>query len=129
MDLAEFDRVAATFHEFYWRFAPHFGYPQAQRRGAQYLRGLLVQDAERRNAENLAEAIEGGGARAFQRFLTESPWDSARVIDELHAAIVDGRPPLHNGRWALATLEICLAMLQSSRQRRDIMLEYQVGVP
>lgn len=85
MDPADFDRVAATFHAFYWRFAPHFGYPQAQRRCAQYLRGLLVQDAERRNAENLAEAIDGASARTLQRFLTESPWDSSRVLDELHA--------------------------------------------
>jgi phthalate 4,5-cis-dihydrodiol dehydrogenase len=53
----------------------------------------------------------------------------ADVIDELHAAIVDDKPPLHDGRWALATLEVCLAMLQSSRQQRDIMLEHQVGVP
>lgn len=85
MDPAEFERVAATFHAFYWQFAPHFGYPHTQRRCGQYLRGLLVQDAERRNAENLAEAIDGGSARAFQRFLTESPWESRRVIDELHA--------------------------------------------
>ena len=85
MDSADFDRVAATFPAFYWRFAPHFGYPQAQRRCTQYLRGLLVQDAERRNAENLAEAIEGASARTLQRFLTESPWDSGRVIDALHA--------------------------------------------
>jgi SRSO17 transposase len=77
--------VAATFQDFWWRFAPHFGYPQTQHRCAQYLRGLLVQDAERRNAENLAEAVEGGSARAFQRFLTASPWDRTRVISELHA--------------------------------------------
>ena len=85
MDPAEFERIAARFHDFYWRFAPHLGYPQTQRRGAQYLRGLLVQDAERRNAENLAEAVEGGSARALQRFLTESPWDPGRMIDELQA--------------------------------------------
>jgi SRSO17 transposase len=85
MDLAEFERVAATFQQFYWRFAPHVGYPQAQRRCRQYLQGLLVPDAERRNAENLAEAIDGASARTLQRFLTESPWDRGRVIAELQA--------------------------------------------
>lgn len=50
------------------------------------------------------------------------------VIDELHAAIVDGKPPLHDGRWAMATLEVCLAMLQSAGERRDVMLEHQVSV-
>jgi phthalate 4,5-cis-dihydrodiol dehydrogenase len=53
----------------------------------------------------------------------------AEVIDELHAAVVSGRTPVHGGRWALATLEVCLAMLQSAREQRDIVLEHQVGVP
>jgi phthalate 4,5-cis-dihydrodiol dehydrogenase len=52
----------------------------------------------------------------------------AEVIDELYAAVVSGRKPLHDGRWAMATLEVCLAMLQSARERRDIVLEHQVGV-
>jgi phthalate 4,5-cis-dihydrodiol dehydrogenase len=52
----------------------------------------------------------------------------AEVIDELYAAVVSGRKPLHHGSWAMATLEVCLAMLQSARERRDIVLEHQVGV-
>jgi phthalate 4,5-cis-dihydrodiol dehydrogenase len=50
------------------------------------------------------------------------------VIDELYAAVVDGKPPLHDGRWAMATLEVCLAMLQSAREGRDVVLSHQVGV-
>ena len=44
----------------------------------------------------------------------------AEVIDELYAAVVDQKPPLHDGAWAMATLEVCLAMLQSAREGRDI---------
>jgi len=44
------------------------------------------------------------------------------VIDELYAAAIDGRPPLHSGEWALATLEVCLAMLRSAKQRKEILL-------
>jgi phthalate 4,5-cis-dihydrodiol dehydrogenase len=51
------------------------------------------------------------------------------VIDELYGAIVQGHAPLHDGRWARATLEVCLAMLQSARERRDIVLAHQVGLP
>ena len=36
----------------------------------------------------------------------------AEVIDELYAAVVDGSAPLHDGRWGMATLEVCLAMLR-----------------
>ncbi len=31
----------------------------------------------------------------------------AEVITELYAAVVAGRPPLHDGAWATATLEVC----------------------
>ncbi len=51
------------------------------------------------------------------------------MIDELYAAVVSGRAPLHGGRWALATLEVCLAMLQSAREQREIVLDHQVGLP
>lgn len=67
MDQAEFDRMAASFAGFHQRFAPLFGRKEAQQRSEQYLRGLLVQQTDRRNAENLAEAVEG----ALQRLLTE----------------------------------------------------------
>jgi phthalate 4,5-cis-dihydrodiol dehydrogenase len=50
----------------------------------------------------------------------------AEVIDELYAAVVDNKPPLHDGVWAMATLEVCLAMLQSAREGRDIALTHQV---
>ena len=52
----------------------------------------------------------------------------SEAVDELYAAIVDGRRALHDGRWAMATLEVCLAVLQSARERRDIALSHQVGV-
>jgi phthalate 4,5-cis-dihydrodiol dehydrogenase len=51
------------------------------------------------------------------------------VIDELHAAIADGVPPLHDGRWARATLEACGALLESARSGHDVALAHQVAVP
>ena len=50
------------------------------------------------------------------------------VIDELYAAVAEGRPPLHDGAWGMATLEVCLAMLQSAREGRDVGLSRQVAV-
>jgi len=44
------------------------------------------------------------------------------VIDELYGAVVEGRAPLHGGEWAMATLQVCLAMLRSCRERRPIAL-------
>jgi phthalate 4,5-cis-dihydrodiol dehydrogenase len=53
----------------------------------------------------------------------------AEVVDELYDAIVNGRAPLHSGRWAMASLEVCLAILQSAREQREITLAHQVAVP
>ncbi len=83
MNLAEFDRVAATFTAFHQEFAALFGRREARQRSEQYLRGLLVQQTDRRNAENVAEAIEGATPRALQRLLTEGPWKTEPVLDRL----------------------------------------------
>ena len=53
----------------------------------------------------------------------------AEVVDELHDAIVHGSAPLHSGEWAMASLEVCLAILQSAREQREITLGHQVAVP
>lgn len=50
----------------------------------------------------------------------------AEVIDELYAAVMLGRPPLHSGEWGLATLEICLGILQSADRGREVRLEHQI---
>lgn len=46
----------------------------------------------------------------------------SEVIDELVAALRDGVAPLHDGTWARATLQVCLAMLESARADRDVEL-------
>lgn len=83
MEQALFEQVAASFAAFHQRFAPLFGRREAQRRSEQYLRGLLVQQTDRRNAENVAEMIDGASPRALQRLLTEAPWPADPVIDTL----------------------------------------------
>jgi phthalate 4,5-cis-dihydrodiol dehydrogenase len=49
----------------------------------------------------------------------------AEVVDELYDAVVFGRAPLHSGEWGLATLEACLAILQSSAGGREVELKHQ----
>jgi phthalate 4,5-cis-dihydrodiol dehydrogenase len=44
------------------------------------------------------------------------------VIDELWSAVVEGRPPLHSGEWGLANLAVCLAILRSSDEGREVAL-------
>ena len=100
MDRTEFDQVAASFAAFHQEFAPLFGRKEAQRRSEQYLHGLLVQQTDRRNAENVAETIEGATPRALQRLLTEAPWLTAPVIDRLQS-YVGGRLNTPEGVFVL----------------------------
>lgn len=53
----------------------------------------------------------------------------AEVIDELYDAVVHGRAPLHDGAWATATMEVCVAMLRAAREGGAVSLRHQVGVP
>ena len=85
MNEAAFARVATSFAAFHQEFAPLFGRREAQERSEQYVRGLLVQQTDRRNAENVAECIEGATPRALQRLLTEAPWATEPVIARLQA--------------------------------------------
>ena len=47
-------------------------------------------------------------------------------VEELYQAVVHERPVFHDGRWGEATLEVCLAMLRSSAEKREVLLERQV---
>ena len=81
----DLDRVDESFTSFHEQFAPLFGRRETKQHSEQYLRGLLVQHAERRNAENIAAAAPGATARALQRFLTDAPWQYRPVISALHS--------------------------------------------
>jgi phthalate 4,5-cis-dihydrodiol dehydrogenase len=50
----------------------------------------------------------------------------AAELRELYQSVVQKRAPFPDGRWGKATLEVCLAMLQSSKEQREIKLAHQV---
>jgi len=50
-------------------------------------------------------------------------------LGELRDALSEDRPTFPNQRWGMASLEVALAILQSSREHREISLSLQVPVP
>ena len=50
-------------------------------------------------------------------------------LEELYDSVVLGKPLWHDGRWGLATLEVCLAVMESARRREEIKLSHQVPLP
>jgi phthalate 4,5-cis-dihydrodiol dehydrogenase len=85
--------------------------------------GFLVASCERADLRPTPTgvAIYGDEIRRFEP-LPPPEFPRAEVIDEFYAAVVEGRPPLHNGEWAMATMEVCIAMLRSAREQREVHL-------
>jgi phthalate 4,5-cis-dihydrodiol dehydrogenase len=48
---------------------------------------------------------------------------------ELYSAVVLDKPIRHTGPWGMATLEVCLALMQSAQERKEIYLSHQVPAP
>ena len=69
MGAAALEQVYEAFREFHDYFAPAFGRKQSRELSRYYLQGLLVQSEERRNAENLSEAVASSprGCNDFSR--------------------------------------------------------------
>jgi phthalate 4,5-cis-dihydrodiol dehydrogenase len=92
--------------------------------------GLVVVSCERADLRPLPNGVMiYADAEAKLDPLPPPRIPRVEVIDELCDAVSGGKPTLHDGRWGMATLEVCLAMLASAREHRDIALNHQVGVP
>ena len=52
--------------------------------------------------------------------------DRAGELLRLYEAVTQSRPEFADGKWGKATLEVLLAIIQSSKERREIGLEHQV---
>jgi len=50
-------------------------------------------------------------------------------LEEFYEAVVLRKSMFHDGVWGMATLEVCLAIMQSARERKEITLTHQVPVP
>jgi phthalate 4,5-cis-dihydrodiol dehydrogenase len=90
--------------------------------------GLVVVSCERADLRPLPDGVMifADDARTLDP-LPAPAVPRAPVIDELYEAVVNGKTPLHSGAWGMATLEVCLAILESARQGRELTLLHQVA--
>jgi phthalate 4,5-cis-dihydrodiol dehydrogenase len=88
--------------------------------------GFLVASCEKADLRPLPSAVMIYADDAQRLPLAPPGIPRSEVIDELYDAVVNGKPPLHSGEWARATLEVCLAMLRSAQEHRPIALEHQI---
>ena len=91
--------------------------------------GLVVVSCDRADLRPLPNGVMIYGNEAAElEALPRPEVPRAEVVDELFGAIVQGRRPVHDGRWSMATLEVCLALLASAREQREVTLRHQVGL-
>lgn len=92
--------------------------------------GVLVASCEKADLRPLPQGVMIYGDDAARLDALPAPArPRAEVMNELYAAVVEGEPPLHSGAWSLATMEVCLAILQSAAEQREIGLAHQIAVP
>jgi phthalate 4,5-cis-dihydrodiol dehydrogenase len=104
--------------------------PAAQESRSHQHFGVLVASCERGDLRPMPNgvAIYDDVSRRFDA-IADPAVPRTEVIDELYNAVLFGQAPLHNGEWGLATMEVCLAILQSAREQREIALQHQTAVP
>lgn len=85
--------------------------------------GCFLVSCEKADLRPLPEGvmIYGDSERRFDA-LAAPAIPRAEVIDELYGAVIEGREPLHSGEWAMHTVEVCLAMLRSAREGKEVSL-------
>ena len=90
--------------------------------------GFFIVSCEKADLRPLPNGVmiyEGGTGRFDALAAPAIP--RVELMDEVYAAVVEGQRPLHDGAWAAATLEVCLAIRRSSLEGKEIPLHQQVS--
>lgn len=82
MDEQQLLQLKPELDRFLEQYAPWFGQDANQAHARRFVQGLL-RGGERRNTENIAEALDGGPVRSLQAFITTGAWDDAPLLAQL----------------------------------------------
>jgi SRSO17 transposase len=88
MDEHQLRQLKPELERFLDGYAPRFGHDANRGHARRFVQGLLRGGA-RRNAENIAEALEGGPVRSLQAFVSTGAWDDAEVLKQLRRDLLD----------------------------------------
>lgn len=94
--------------------------------------GLIIVSCERGDMRHSPEGIyvyDDKGCEDVSVGLAPQRRHCELELQELYDAFVLNKPIFHSGAWGMATLEVCLALVQSSREGREIRLSHQVPMP
>jgi phthalate 4,5-cis-dihydrodiol dehydrogenase len=92
--------------------------------------GLMIVTCERGEMRASADGLfiyDRNGKREVALPKSLAMPGRSEVLDDMIAAIRTDKPPLQDGRWGKANVEVTLAVALSARERREVMLEHQVA--
>lgn len=87
MDGQQLRALKPELDRFLDRYAPLFGRDENQAHARRFVQGLLHK-GERRNIENIAEALDGGPVRSLQAFVTTGAWHDQTLLAELRRDVL-----------------------------------------
>ncbi len=88
--------------------------------------GLTLVSCEKGDMRQSPDGLYIYDERGRQELLCPPYLDRASALLALYEAVTRSRKISTDGRWGKATLEVVLAILQSSKERREITLAHQV---
>ncbi|HLQ31234.1 MAG TPA: Gfo/Idh/MocA family oxidoreductase [Chloroflexota bacterium] len=98
-------------------------------KGHQRFYGLTIVSGDKGEMRQSQDGILLYGDESVEEIpVGEGLFGRQAEVTELYNAVVHGRHMFHDGRWGEATLEVCLGMLQSAAERKEIMMSHQVPV-
>ncbi|HEX3247547.1 MAG TPA: Gfo/Idh/MocA family oxidoreductase [Chloroflexota bacterium] len=96
------------------------------RTGFQQDAGLVIVSCEKGDIRQSANGLTIYDDEGHHEVPVEGVHDERMAeLDEMYDAIAENRNVHHDGRWGMATLEIILAMMESSKEGREIKLSHQ----
>lgn len=88
MDEQQLRQLKPELDRFLDRYAPLFGPDENQAHARRFVQGLLHK-GDRRNTENIAEALQGGPVRSLQAFVTTGAWHDGDILASLRRDLLD----------------------------------------
>jgi SRSO17 transposase len=88
MDEQQLRQLKPELDRFLDCYAPLFGKPENQAHARRFVQGLL-RGGERRNVENIAEALRGGPVRSLQAFVTTGAWHDGALLAQVRRDLLE----------------------------------------
>jgi phthalate 4,5-cis-dihydrodiol dehydrogenase len=110
---------------------PQYSIEAFERRGdhKQDFFGLTIVSCERGDVRQSPDGVYVYTEQGREEVPITGPVLRAGEVQALVDAVRENRPAFPDARWSRATLEACIAIIESSRERREIMMQYQVPSP